>query len=130
MIGLCYLSIGGGMALGSLLNGRMLDAQYQAFRKKADAQRSEEAIPVDWHQEVSFPLEKVGVFCDIQLSKLQVSAIGSAQLDAVSGRDFSGRLCSLWMVSAKERPYCRPFNFAVLRSVRPMTLCELLTNLC
>ena len=48
------------MAIGSWLNGRMLDAQYQKYKRQAEAQRPETAAPVDLNQEESFPLEKVG----------------------------------------------------------------------
>ena len=58
-IGLCFLGIGGGMAIGSSVNGRILDAQYQRYKRKAMAERRETESPVDLSREESFPLEKV-----------------------------------------------------------------------
>ena len=59
-VGLCFLSIGAGMALGSVINGKILDFEYQRFKRKAAATRSgEKAMEVDVRQEEDFPLEKV-----------------------------------------------------------------------
>jgi predicted MFS family arabinose efflux permease len=36
-IGLCYLTLGGGMAIGSSVTGHILDCEYRRFRKRAEA---------------------------------------------------------------------------------------------
>jgi hypothetical protein len=35
--GLCYLAIRGGMIMGSLIIGRVLDWEYQTFQKRAES---------------------------------------------------------------------------------------------
>ncbi|KAF9476062.1 MFS general substrate transporter [Pholiota conissans] len=55
-IGLCYLSIGGGMIVGSTLTGRILDKEYRRFKAKAEARFGEGAV--NMNQEENFPLEK------------------------------------------------------------------------
>ncbi|KAF8204569.1 major facilitator superfamily domain-containing protein [Pholiota molesta] len=56
-IGLCYLSIGGGMIIGSSITGRLLDADYKRFKAQAQA-RIGEGEQVNLNQEEDFPLEK------------------------------------------------------------------------
>ena len=34
MIGLCYLPLGAGFALGSILSGRLIDSEYQRAKRK------------------------------------------------------------------------------------------------
>ncbi|TFK36942.1 MFS general substrate transporter [Crucibulum laeve] len=50
-IGLCFMAMGGGMAVGSSINGRVLDFEYQLI-KKQQMRRSHDA------QEDDFPIEK------------------------------------------------------------------------
>ncbi|KAJ6594563.1 MFS general substrate transporter [Mycena capillaripes] len=55
-LGLCFLSVGGGMSVGSLFCGRLLDWDYQNLRRSMLAQnpREEKAEKVD----DSFPIER------------------------------------------------------------------------
>ncbi|KAF9567134.1 MFS general substrate transporter [Agrocybe pediades] len=61
-VGLCFLSIGGGMAIGSIVNGRLLDMEYQRFKRKVELKRSatkeEKGDVKDIKQDESFPLEE------------------------------------------------------------------------
>ncbi|KAF8913095.1 major facilitator superfamily domain-containing protein [Gymnopilus junonius] len=57
-IGLCFLGLGGGMAIGSSVNGHLLDAEYQRFKRLAEALQSDTTSPIDLNREESFPLEK------------------------------------------------------------------------
>ena len=61
-IGLCFLSGGGGMAIGSFVTGRMLDWEYQTFKRRA-VSRSVEKEKCEPEESATrddmFPLEKV-----------------------------------------------------------------------
>lgn len=57
-IGLCYLAIGGGMIVGSSFTGRILDGEYQRFKRKALELVDDESA-VNLNKEDSFPLEEV-----------------------------------------------------------------------
>lgn len=57
-IGLCFLSIGGGMMVGSSVSGRVFDRQYAKYKAKAQAKMSADPN-ADLTREESFPLEKV-----------------------------------------------------------------------
>ena len=59
-IGLCYLAIGGGMIFGSSIMGRVLDWEYQTFKKRAETRFTALGLTsVDITKEDSFPLEQV-----------------------------------------------------------------------
>ena len=61
-IGLCYLSIGGGMAMASLIMGRVLDWEYQTFKKRAETRITTLGLTrttADVTKEDCFPLEQV-----------------------------------------------------------------------
>ena len=59
-IGLCYLAFGGGMAMASLIMGRVLDWEYQTFRRQAEKRITALGLATaDITKEVSFPLEQV-----------------------------------------------------------------------
>ena len=58
-IGLCYLAIGGGMTLATLIMGRVLDWEYQTFRKRAERRITVELTTTDITKEDLFSLEQV-----------------------------------------------------------------------
>ena len=63
-IGLCYLALGGGMIIASFIMGRVLDWEYQTFRKKAEMRittldSAESTTAADVAKEDLFPLEQV-----------------------------------------------------------------------
>ena len=61
-IGLCYLAIGGGMIVASFIMGRVLDLEYQTFRKKAEMRITALELTttdVTIGKEDFFPLEQV-----------------------------------------------------------------------
>ena len=59
-IGLCYLAIGGGMILASSVMGRVLDWEYQTFRRRAETHISALGLATaDITKENFFPLEQV-----------------------------------------------------------------------
>ena len=59
-IGLCYLAIGGGMIMATLTMGRVLDWEYQTFRKEAESRITAlELTTADITKEDFFPLEQV-----------------------------------------------------------------------
>ena len=59
-IGLCYLAIGGGMIVSTAIMGRVLDWEYQRFRRRAETLiTTQESTTVDITKEDFFPLEKV-----------------------------------------------------------------------
>ena len=59
-IGLCYLSVGGGMAMASSIMGRALDFEYQTFRKRAETRITALGLTTaDITKEDFFPLEQV-----------------------------------------------------------------------
>ena len=59
-IGLCYLAIAGGMIMASLIMGRVLDWEYQTFRKRAETRITVLGLTTaDITKEDFFPLEKV-----------------------------------------------------------------------
>ncbi|KAF8078858.1 MFS general substrate transporter [Lyophyllum atratum] len=59
-IGLCFLAIGGGMAIGSSLNGKILDWEYREFSKKltVGSQAVAEEPSQKHHVSSNFPIEK------------------------------------------------------------------------
>jgi hypothetical protein len=61
-IGFCFLSIGGGMIFGSSINGRVLDLEYQRFKRVARFNLEGSANAANLAQDESFPLEKVRLF--------------------------------------------------------------------
>lgn len=63
-IGLCYLSIGGGMIIGGSVTGRVLDAEYKRFKAKAQALTGE-GEQVNLNQEEDFPLEQVSCMSNL-----------------------------------------------------------------
>ncbi|KAF8960020.1 MFS general substrate transporter [Flammula alnicola] len=56
-VGFCFLAIGGGTVVGSCLSGRILDFEYQRFKKKAREQYASNVLAFDITQEGNFPLE-------------------------------------------------------------------------
>ena len=59
-IGLCYLAFGGGMMLAAIIMGRVLDWEYQTFRRKAEMRITAlELTTADITKEEFFPLEQV-----------------------------------------------------------------------
>ena len=59
-IGLCYLAIGGGMAMASAIMGPVLDWEYQTFRKRAETRIAALGLTTaDITKEDFFPLEQV-----------------------------------------------------------------------
>jgi hypothetical protein len=59
-IGLCYLAVGGGMAMSSLIIGRVLDWEYQTFRKRVETRITALGLTTaDIRKEDLFPLEQV-----------------------------------------------------------------------
>ena len=59
-IGLCYLAVGGGMAMASTTMGRVLDWEYQTFQKRAEARITALGLTTaDITKEDFFPLEQV-----------------------------------------------------------------------
>jgi len=61
-IGLCFLAIGGGMIFGTVLSGRMLDADFQRTKtrlvKKAEEDPEKRMRPEDVTREENFPIER------------------------------------------------------------------------
>lgn len=61
-IGLCFLAIGGGMIIGTVLSGRMLDADFQRTKtrlvKKAEEDPEKRIRPEDVTREENFPIER------------------------------------------------------------------------
>ena len=58
-IGLCYLAIGGGMVMGTLIMGPVLDWEYQTFRKRAEMRITTLELTTADAKEDFFPLEQV-----------------------------------------------------------------------
>ena len=61
-IGFCFLSIGGGMIFGSSISGRILDLEYQRFKRLAQFDLEGSANAANLVRDESFPLEKVSLF--------------------------------------------------------------------
>lgn len=61
-IGLCFLAIGGGMVFGTVLTGKMLDADYQRIKKqlvkKAEDDSGKHILPEDVTKDENFPIER------------------------------------------------------------------------
>ncbi|KAG0701799.1 major facilitator superfamily domain-containing protein [Suillus ampliporus] len=61
-IGLCFLAVGGGMTFGTVLSGKVLDADYRRIKaslvKKAEADPEKRVRPEDVTKEENFPIEK------------------------------------------------------------------------
>lgn len=64
-IGLCFLAMGGGMAIGSSINGKLLDKQYESEKKRFLEQMSKDferqIDPKSLTQTPEFPLERVNL---------------------------------------------------------------------
>jgi len=64
-IGLCFLAMGGGMAMGSSINGKLLDKQYESEKKRFIEQMSKDSErqidPKSLTQMPEFPLERVNL---------------------------------------------------------------------
>lgn len=64
-IGLCFLAMGGGMAIGSSINGKLLDKQYELEKKRFIEQVSKDSErqidPKSLTQLPEFPLERVNL---------------------------------------------------------------------
>lgn len=54
-IGLCFLAIGGGMLIGSVCNGKLLDREYRVVREKLI--RTGALSPEDSGRDENFPIE-------------------------------------------------------------------------
>lgn len=62
-IGLCFLAVGGGMTLGSCVNGKLLDKWYHAEKVRFAEKQSDDLKKVDLEsidKLPNFPLERVG----------------------------------------------------------------------
>ncbi|KAI0034181.1 MFS general substrate transporter [Vararia minispora EC-137] len=75
-IGLCFLAIGGGMVIGTVLNGKLLDRDYQVIRhelirKLEDTKK--EATLEDIIKEDKFPIEKARLRSTLVYSTLFVA---------------------------------------------------------
>lgn len=58
-IGLCFLGIGGGMIIGSSVTGRVLDREYQTFKRKQEIKSSSNPVNTQAEsREDNFPIEK------------------------------------------------------------------------
>ncbi|KAG1828129.1 major facilitator superfamily domain-containing protein [Suillus variegatus] len=61
-IGLCFLAIGGGMTIGTVFSGKMLDADFQRTKnrlmKKAEEDPEKHIRPEDVTREENFPIER------------------------------------------------------------------------
>ena len=61
-IALCYLAIGGSMAMATSIMGRVLDWEYQTFRKRAEKRVMALGLTTaDITKEAFFPLEQVRI---------------------------------------------------------------------
>jgi len=64
-IGLCFLAMGGGMAFGSSINGKLLDKQYELEKKRFIERMSKDSErqidPKGLTQTPEFPLERVNL---------------------------------------------------------------------
>jgi hypothetical protein len=58
-IGLCYLAIGGGLIIATPIMGRVLDWEYQTFRKRAETRITVGLTTNDITKEDFFSLEQV-----------------------------------------------------------------------
>ena len=58
-IGFCYLAIGGGMIVATPVMGRVLDWEYQTFRKRAERRITVDLTTTDITKEDFFSLEQV-----------------------------------------------------------------------
>jgi hypothetical protein len=59
-IGLCFIAIGGGTAVGSIVIGPLLDWEYRTFKKRAETRITAlELTTDDITKENDFPLEQV-----------------------------------------------------------------------
>ena len=60
-IGLCFLGIGGGMAIGSVIGGKALDRDYERIKTKLEDEARNDPdspyLPEDVAREENFPLE-------------------------------------------------------------------------
>jgi hypothetical protein len=54
-LGLCYLSTGGGMIIGSSLTGKLLDREYKSFKTRIELEKSSDDLSGD----EDFPIELV-----------------------------------------------------------------------
>jgi MFS family permease len=80
-IGLCYLAIGGGMVIGSLLSGRLLDRDYQIIKnemiRKVEADGEKGMRLEDVTKEENFPIERARLrTTPIYLAVLVTTMIG------------------------------------------------------
>lgn len=111
-IGLCFLSIGGGMMFGSSVSGRVFDRQYAKYKAKAQAQMSADPT-ADMTREESFPLEKVWImFIKVNTQLIAAVTQGSTSPDTIPHHTSSYRMCGVWMEHPEESEYCRPSDFA------------------
>ncbi|KAJ7615350.1 MFS general substrate transporter [Roridomyces roridus] len=46
-LGLCFLSVGSGMVVGSVLTGRVLDWEYRRMKKRHDGEEDDESFPIE-----------------------------------------------------------------------------------
>ena len=58
-VGACFLSVGGGTVIGSWSSGRILDGEYQRFKRKVEKEHTGSREGIDVNKEENFPLEKV-----------------------------------------------------------------------
>jgi len=85
-LGLCFLGIGGGMIIGSSVMGRILDSEFQRYKKQAAARFADSSDVADLTKEEGFPLEQVG--------------LSSAYLSAICSYNFSRLVFDLCRTSS------------------------------
>jgi len=112
-IGFCFLAIGGGMIFGSLINGRMLDLEYQRFKKLAPARFEQPVDALHLAQDESFPLEKVCSFCLLRNGHFAncPSQSGSPGIHADHHFNYGSCHRRVWLVSREKGQHRRTFDF-------------------
>lgn len=122
-IGLCFLSIGGGMFAGSLSSGKILDSEFQRINKGlssakegADAKESSGGEKYGDH----FPIEKVYILSYLQVKRLAALThlyTGPPQITSMCHGRIRWLCCRVWVVYSEANTYCRAFDTSVFRSV-------------
>ncbi|KAL6298706.1 MFS general substrate transporter [Sparassis latifolia] len=80
-IGLCFLAIGGGMLIGGVITGKLLDRDYRRYKEKMllalEETGNEKMRPEDVMKEENFPIERVRLhLMPYYLSLFVVTCIG------------------------------------------------------
>jgi hypothetical protein len=95
-IGLCFLGIGGGMAVATVVNGKVLDWEYRRISKIEgfDVQGKGKENP-------DFPIERVSCFRQVQyrLTELTNGCVpGKAPANANLYHYHGRKLCRIWVL--------------------------------